>query len=55
MEQLRSTDQLSITETLRSKLIENGIQRSNITTTTNKTNCLIKSRCQKLRGKPEKI
>merc|ERR1711973_217030 len=35
MEQLRSTNQLSITETLRSKLIENGIQRSNITTTAN--------------------
>merc|ERR1712029_1261719 len=33
MEQLRSTNQLSITETLRSKLIENGIQRSNSTTT----------------------
>merc|ERR1712198_521490 len=33
MEQLRSTNQLSITETLRSKLIENGIQRSNNTTT----------------------
>merc|ERR1712198_770346 len=35
MEQLRSTNQLSITETLRSKLIENGIQRSNSTTTAN--------------------
>merc|ERR1719342_1692104 len=35
MEQLRSTNQLSITETLRSKLIENGIQRSNSTTATN--------------------
>jgi len=35
MEQLRSTNQLSITETLRSKLIENGIQRSNNTTATN--------------------
>merc|ERR1712198_381041 len=33
MEQLRSTNQLSITETLRSKLIENGIQRSDSTTT----------------------
>merc|ERR1712029_1178351 len=35
MEQLRSTNQLSITETLRSKLIENGIQRSNSATTAN--------------------
>ena len=35
MEQLRSTNQLSITETLRSKLIENGIQRSNSTTANN--------------------
>merc|ERR1719419_2235834 len=35
MEQLRSTNQLSISETLRSKLIENGIQRSNNTTATN--------------------
>merc|ERR1712170_93727 len=35
MEQLRSTNQLSITEALRSKLIENGIQRSNSTTTAN--------------------
>merc|ERR1711933_200131 len=31
MEQLRSTNQPSISETLRSKLIENGIQRSNDT------------------------
>merc|ERR1711972_758579 len=35
MEKLRSTNQLSITETLRSKLIENGIQRSNSTTANN--------------------
>merc|ERR1711988_703579 len=35
MEQLRSTNQLSITETLRSKLIENGIQRSSSTTANN--------------------
>merc|ERR1712198_90277 len=35
MEQLRSTNQLSIAETLRSKLIENGIQRSNSTTANN--------------------
>merc|ERR1719282_61566 len=35
MEQLRSTNQLSISETLRSKLIENGIQRSNSTTANN--------------------
>merc|ERR1711973_863370 len=49
MEQLRSTNQLSISETLRSKLIENGIQRSNSTTTA--TNQLKMSEIARQTGK----